>query len=137
MKKLLPLALALCCLSGCYKSTFVYNSAGGSQVLEETRSHKLFGLIGPGKVMRADRMCPAGVASVETKASFGNMCLSCVTLNIYTPRTVVVTCNSGQAHNFYLDDQDRVLHHETIEGIAPLQPATSTITPATSTSDVL
>ena len=45
MKKLLPLALALCCLSGCYKSTFVYNSAGGSQVLEETRSHKLFGLM--------------------------------------------------------------------------------------------
>lgn len=135
MKKLLPLALALCCLSGCFKSTFVYNSAGGAQVLEETRTHKFFGLSGPSKILRADRMCPAGVASVETKASFGNLCLSCVTLQIYTPRTVVVTCNSGQAHNFYLDDQDRVLHHETVEGIAPLQPA-ATITPATS-SEVL
>lgn len=121
MKKtalLLTLLMAVATLSGCYKTSFAYNNMRPSgDVTEESRTHLLFGLVAPDRAYRADRVCPGGVQSVEYYASFGNMCLSCLTINIYTPRTVKVTCAAGGAHNFYLNEQDQVVAHESIDPV--------------------
>ena len=118
MKKLfLLLALtALVSLSGCMQSSFVYTNATPGDVTEESRGFLFYGLSGPDKPYRADKICGAkGVASVETYASFGNQCIGCLTLAIYTPHTVRVTCGTGTAHNFYLDENERVVAHEVID----------------------
>ena len=118
MKKmfLLGALLTLIPLTGCYKTSFVYTNASPGDVTEESRTFMFFGLSGPDKPYRADKVCAGkGVQSVETFASFGNSCVSCISLQIYTPRTVKVTCASGSAHNFYLDDQDRVVAHELVD----------------------
>ncbi len=120
MKKMVMTGALLCALmplTGCYKSTFVYSSkAPTANTMEETRSYGFFGLSKPDKPFRADAVCGASsVAKVEQFASFGNSCLTAITLNIYTPRTIRVTCGSGQAHNFYLDEHDTVLAHEQVD----------------------
>ena len=121
MKKtalLITLLVACATLSGCFKTSFVYNNVRPSgDVTEETRGHLLFGLVAPDKAYRADRVCPGGVQSVEYFESFGNICLSCITLSIYTPRTIKVTCAAGNAHNFYLNEQDQVVAHESIDPV--------------------
>lgn len=118
MKRVLLLAvllMAMTALTGCFRTSFNYNDRGASSVTEESQKFLLFGLVGPKKPYRADKLCPSGVAGVETYATFGNMCIGACTLNIYTPRTVKVTCAAGGAHNFYLDDQDNVVAHEFID----------------------
>ncbi len=118
MKRVLLLAallMAMTALTGCFRTSFTYSDRGASSVTEESQKFLIFGLIGPKKPYRADKLCPSGVAGVETYASFGNMCIGACTANIYTPRMVKVTCAAGGAHNFYLDDTDNVLAHEFVD----------------------
>lgn len=112
---LLILLLAAFALPGCYRTTFAYNDRVQAQVIEESRNFWLFGLIGPDAPYRADRLCPSGVASVETYASFGNLCLGTITVGIYSPRTVRVACAAGNVHNFYLNEEDEVVAHELVD----------------------
>jgi len=118
MKRALMLAallIAMTALTGCFRTSFTYSDRGAAAVTEDTQKFLVFGLIGPDKPFRADQLCPSGVAGVETYATFGNTCVGACTLNIYTPRTVKVTCAAGGAHNFYLDQENNVLAHETID----------------------
>lgn len=118
MKKMLLLGvlLALIPMTGCMSTNFAYTNASPGDVTEESRTFMFFGLSSPDKPYRADKVCgDKGVQSVETYSSFGNSCVSCLTLQIYTPRTVKVTCASGSAHNFYLDEQDKVVAHEIVD----------------------
>lgn len=118
MKRVLlfaTLLIAMTAMTGCFRTSFVYTDRGSASVTEESQKFLVFGLIGPDKPYRADKLCPSGVAGVETYGTFGNMCIGMCTLNIYTPRTVKVTCASGGAHNFYLDENDNVLAHEHID----------------------
>jgi hypothetical protein len=43
------------------------------------------------------RDCPSGIATVETKLTFMNGLVGALTLGIFTPRDVTVTCASGTA----------------------------------------
>ena len=134
MKKMLLLSvlLALTALTGCVKTSFVYTNASPGDVTEESRTFMFFGLSAPDKPYRADKVCgDKGVQSVETFASIGNTCVSSITIQIYTPRTVKVTCASGSAHNFYLDEQDKVVAHEIVD------PKTGQSVTEDFTSDVL
>lgn len=118
MKRVLLLAaflMAMTALTGCYRTSFNYSDRGASSVTEESQKFLIGGLIGPKKPYRADKLCPSGVAGVETYSSFGNGCIGACTLNIYTPRMVKVTCAAGGAHNFYLDNADDVLAHEFVD----------------------
>lgn len=106
---------AMLVTTGCFRTQFTYSDRAPSTVTEESQKFLLFGLVGPKKPYRADKLCPSGVAGVETYATFGNTCIGMCTLNIYVPRTVKVTCAAGGAHNFYLDNQDNVLAHEYVD----------------------
>jgi Bor protein len=55
----------------------------------------VFGLVPPSTVETAAK-CPNGVAKVETQLSFLNQLVSVLTLSIYTPMTIEVTCASGK-----------------------------------------
>ncbi len=118
MKRVLFMAtllVALTALSGCYRTTFMYTDRAGGAVTEKKQAFWLGGLIGPNKPYRADQLCPAGIAGVETYATFGNACINTCSGGIYAPRTVKVTCAAGGAHNFYLDESDQVLGHEYVD----------------------
>ena len=111
------LAISLGGLMGCLSNTFDYPSRDSDgRIMEEGRSFLFFGLVdsndGP---LVAHQVCNGPVKSVETIHTLGNMCVGCLTLNIYTPNTVVVTCAAGTAHNFYLDEDDAVVGHEVID----------------------
>ncbi|HEY5284928.1 MAG TPA: hypothetical protein VIM14_19200 [Polyangia bacterium] len=52
------------------------------------------GLVPPDKVETASK-CPSGVSKVETQRSFLNSLVGIVTLGIYTPMQINVTCAAG------------------------------------------
>ena len=111
------LLAALVLSTGCYKTSFVYEGATELNTIEESRTFMFGGLSSPDKPVRADQLCGGNPpVKVETYRSFGNGCIGTLTLCIYTPQTVRVTCGQGVAHNFYLDSDEQVVAHEIIEG---------------------
>lgn len=112
--------------TGCYRTPLMHDSRpGGPDIMEETRGYNFFGLSGPARPIRADKMCPGGVKGVEFYMNFTDGLLTGVLIAglIYGARTVKITCASGSAHNFYLDDQDQVMAHEFVEGEAQTETA--------------
>ena len=120
MKKVWSIALlAILVLGamGCYRNTFDYpNRTSDSRVMEERRAFLIGGLVdrNNGPVI-GPRLCNGPVKSVETVHTIGNFCVQCITLGIYAPNTVRVTCASGTAHNFYLDENDLIVGHEVYD----------------------
>jgi len=93
MKKYVLLAI-LALSAGCYKTTVVGISPGGSPGREVKKMHH--GIIG-GLVMFGDvdaqKECGnRGVWSVETKLGVVSLLASGLTSGIYTPISVVITC---------------------------------------------
>lgn len=82
-------------LVGCYHAT-IDTGAKPSSVTVEKRwaSGWIFGLVAPKTVETASK-CTTGVARIETQLSFVNMLVSFLTLNIYTPMDIRVTCAEG------------------------------------------
>lgn len=54
----------------------------------------VFGLV-PATAINTAAECPAGVAVVETQQTFLNGLVGVLTLGIYTPQTVRITCAAG------------------------------------------
>ena len=96
MKRLLLSLSLLVLLSACYHAT-VTTGARPSNMKIENRwaSSWVFGLVPPSVVETMDR-CPEGVAQVETRLSFLNQLVSGLTLGIYSPMEIVVTCADGE-----------------------------------------
>jgi hypothetical protein len=55
----------------------------------------IYGLVPPSAVETMDQ-CPDGVAQVDTQLSFLNQLVNGLTLGIYTPMEMVVTCAEGE-----------------------------------------
>lgn len=92
-------AFGLLCVSvvasGCFHQQVVTGKDPSSTVIENKWATSLvYGLVPP-PVVETAQECQNGVASVETKISFLNGLVGGLTLNIYTPMTVRVTCASG------------------------------------------
>lgn len=89
---------ALVCLglSGCYKATFIRDAeAVRGEEHDQWTTFFLYGLIGTEEV-DVKEFCPNGdVAVVRTGANFGTGFVSAITLGIYTPHKVYVTCAKG------------------------------------------
>lgn len=65
--------------------------------MEVTVSHSFIaGLVPPDLVETASK-CPDGLAKVETRLSFLNQVASFVTLGIYSPMEIVVSCAGSTA----------------------------------------
>jgi len=72
------------------------NPAGTTVVDKPWVSGWLWGLVPNGEI-DVRRECPMGVAMVETEQSFPNGLVSAITLGIFTPQHVRVTCASRSA----------------------------------------
>jgi hypothetical protein len=89
-----PLLLAAA-LVGCYHATIDTGAKPSTVTVEKHwASGWIFGLVPPKTVETASK-CTTGVARIETQLSFVNMLVSFLTLNIYTPMDIRVTCAEG------------------------------------------
>jgi hypothetical protein len=110
------LALMAMLASGCFSTTFAYSdTAPGPTTQEIGRTFLIYGLVNSNDPLRAYEVCPQGVQQIETVHTFGDGFLACLTIGIYTPNTVRVTCAGGTAHNFYLDEDDEVVAHQAFD----------------------
>ena len=82
----------------CYHATVDTGLKPSAQVVEKSfAAGWLFGLVPPSTVQTASK-CPHGAAKVETQLSFVNQLVAWLTIYIYTPMSIKVTCaESGRA----------------------------------------
>jgi hypothetical protein len=92
------LAMAALLLTGaCYHQIVQTGAPAGSTVVDKQFVPGwLWGLVANNEV-DVRRECPMGVAVVETEQSFVNGLVAAVTLGIYTPQHVRITCASRSA----------------------------------------
>jgi hypothetical protein len=92
-----PVLLAAFVLTGaCYHATVETGAAPSTKVVQDDWAASwIGGLVPPDPVETAGK-CPNGASRVETQHSFLNMVANVLTLGIYTPMTITVTCGTGR-----------------------------------------
>jgi Bor protein len=94
----LAAVIALC---GCYHATIETGATPSTVVIDKSfASSWIYGLVPPSLVSTASK-CTDGVAKVETQHTFVNQLVGFLTLGIYTPMQIKVTCathGSASAH---------------------------------------
>jgi hypothetical protein len=96
-KRWSSLALAVFFGTGCFHQIVqTGNPASGTIIDKPFVNGWLWGLV-PNNEVDVRRECPSGVAVIETETSFVNGLVSAVTLGIYTPQHVHITCASRSA----------------------------------------
>ena len=98
MKHRTAIALALgLAVSGCFHQIVQTGRTPGPTVVKKPWTATwLWGLV-PATPLDVTQNCPGGIATVETKMTFMNGLVSALTIGIFTPRDVSVTCASGSA----------------------------------------
>lgn len=87
-----PLAAALVLSMACWHAIITTGRAESSTVIEhQWASSFVYGLVPPDPV-DVESQCKGGVAKVETQHSFLNGLVAFLTLSIYTPIDIKVTC---------------------------------------------
>ena len=82
-------------LAACYHATIDTGLPPSPQVVDKPwASGWIYGLVPP-KTIETMAKCPNGVSKVETQLSFVNQLVNFLTLGIYTPMSIKVTCASG------------------------------------------
>lgn len=82
-------------LLGCYHATVETELQPSAQTIDVPwASAWIYGLVQPKTVETAEE-CSNGVARVETELSFVNQLVGLLTLGIYTPMHIKVTCAAG------------------------------------------
>jgi hypothetical protein len=85
-------AASLIALGGCYHATVETGATPSTVVIDKSfASSWIYGLVPPSTVSTAAK-CPDGVAKVETQHTFLNQLVGFLTLGIYTPMQIRVTC---------------------------------------------
>jgi hypothetical protein len=88
----LSVAACLAGSTGCYHATIETGAPPSPVTVEKGfASGWIYGLVPPSTVSTAEK-CPNGPAKVETKLSFVNQLVGFLTLGIYTPMAIKVTC---------------------------------------------
>lgn len=82
----------LATVTGCYAARIETGlPPSATQIKKSFASSWIYGLVPPSTV-KAAAECPNGVAIVQTSLSFVNQLVGALTLGIYTPMNIVVTC---------------------------------------------
>lgn len=107
-RSLTAVVVALVVSVGCYHATIETGRPASTDVIAKPwASSWIYGLVPPATVSAAAE-CPNGAARVETQISFLNGLVNVLTLGIYTPMNILVTCASaGTAHAPDLRAPDR------------------------------
>jgi hypothetical protein len=113
MKRLGRMALLAALLggAGCYKATFIRDaSAVKAEEHDKWLDYWLWGLVNEQDI-DVKQFCPDGrVAQVVTGGNFGSGIVTALTLGIYAPRKVYVTCASGgRALQLELDERGKLV----------------------------
>jgi hypothetical protein len=88
----IALSVAAAPLVACYHATIETGLTPSTEVLEQSFAASwIYGLVPPKTVATSSR-CPDGVAKVETQHTFVNQLVGLLTLGIYTPMHIRVTC---------------------------------------------
>lgn len=91
-RAVLCLPLFAAAFVACYHATVETGLTPSTTVIDQAwASGWVFGLVAPKPVESMSR-CPGGVAKVETELSFVNMLVGNLTLGIFTPMHIRVTC---------------------------------------------
>jgi Bor protein len=86
------LAVLLIAASACFHATIDTGLTPSTVVIEKGwAAGWLWGLVPPSTVESKSK-CPSDVAKIETKLSFLNQVASALTLGIYSPMAIKVTC---------------------------------------------
>ena len=93
----LGLVVLLSVGTACYHATIETGATPSTTVVKKGfASSWILGLVPPSTVSTASQ-CPNGVARVETQLSFVNQLVGLLTLGIYTPMEIVVTCAASSS----------------------------------------
>lgn len=83
--------------SACFHQVVRTGAPPGGTVIERPwTATYILGLV-PATAINTAAECPAGVAVVETQQTFLNGLVGVLTLGIYTPQTVRITCAAGDS----------------------------------------
>ena len=92
VRRCVTLASTLFVTAACYHATIETGAKPSDTVIQKDwASGWVYGLVPPDVVASASK-CPNGVAKVETQLSFLNQLVGFLTLEIYTPMSIKVTC---------------------------------------------
>jgi hypothetical protein len=96
MRRILMSLAMIFLLSSCYHATVTTGLRPSTVKIENKWANGwIAGLVPPDAVETMEG-CPAGVAQVDTQLSFLNQLVAALTMGIYTPMEIVVTCaNEG------------------------------------------
>jgi len=80
---------------GCHHATIDTGLKSSTEVIHEPFAASwIYGLVPPSTISAAVK-CPHGVAKVETQRSFLNSLVTFITIGIYSPMEIKVTCAAG------------------------------------------
>lgn len=97
MRRTILVALAAVSVGGCYHATINTGIAPGTQQVQDKWADGfVYGLVPPDAVEAMVGCGNRGVARVETRISFLNGLVGGLTLNIFTPMEITVTCGQGE-----------------------------------------
>jgi len=89
---LAAIAMTAVASTACWHATIDMGVEPSNQVIDKPWAAAwVYGLVPPNTVEPASK-CPHGVAKVETQLSFLNQLVGFLTLGIYTPMSIKVTC---------------------------------------------
>ena len=92
MRRALLFLTLLLFLPACYHATVSTGLRPSTVKIEQKwASGWIYGLVPP-EMVETMEQCPAGVAQVDTQHSFLNQLVGGLTMGIYTPMEIVVTC---------------------------------------------
>ena len=96
--------------SGCMKNTYVVNGGAGTSPNYDGsfQHHVVFGLVPLSDDIDLAKVCPGGVAKIETGTSFLNGLVGSLPQNLYTPRYAEVYCANGTSQVFELEEDNQV-----------------------------
>lgn len=81
----------------CYHATVETGASPSNVTVEKAwASGWIYGLVPPSTVETASK-CPNGVARIETQVSFANQLVNFLTLGIYSPMEIKVTCAAARS----------------------------------------
>lgn len=107
--------------AACFHATIETGAPPSAQTVSKSfAAGWLFGLVPPSTVETAAK-CPNGVAKVETQLSFVNQLVAFLTIEIYTPMNIEVTCAEAKSADASHANVDRTV--ATTDGAEAVQRA--------------
>ena len=96
--------------SGCMTNTYVVNGGAGESPNYDGafQHHIVYGIVPLSGDVDLAKVCPGGVAKIETGTSFLNGLVGLLALNLYTPRYAEVYCANGTSQVFELAEDNQV-----------------------------